>query len=847
MGRESIDVVTGALGSVLPKLKLLLEDEFTMELEMIYAALHDVANSRAEQQGRNKLWALELRELSYDVEDAVDTILVRLGGLESSTEAASSTGSCWLIKITKRATTHKVFDEIKDIRLRVKEVNEWRDRYMIDDSLHNPRVSAIYDPPRLPADLSVDQHSLVGIDQAAAELIEMLALEGGAFERRLKTVSIVGMGGLGKTTLAKLVYSMLKDQFQFGAFVSVSQCPDMNKVFQDMFYQLNEGNYDHADKDVEQLILAKSDSLRKKRYFIIIDDIWSMEAWNMIGSALLKNENGSRVITTTRIFKVASSADDVYTMRPLSPENSKRLLRKRICTGEDNSDGVELAEVCDKLLKKYDGLPLAVLTIADALLDVEPINKQCYEHVKGRVMHDMIHIFSLSYHDLPPHLRTCLLYLSIFPEDYLIKKDFLIWRWIAEGFIEYDGGISLFEVGESYFEELIDRSMIQPVEAGDEDSVDGCRVHGAVLDLLCYLATEENFVTLLIDNEQNISLGRGKPRRLALQKGNNEDHTLQTDISLAKVRSFNASMCSANMMPLLSGFKFLRVLALEHCPSIKSYHLKYVGKLFLLRYLGLVGTPISELPDGIGELVFLQTLDLRETGIQELPRSICRLRKLMCLCVDSTAILPSGIGNLVALEDLRLYSVSTLHFVKEELGQLTKLRILEIRFEELDEQMEDAFLRSLSNLQNLQTLEAPELRLGDLKILGRLPSLRSLWISSRSNERPLVITVEDGFPSLIEFTLLNGAFGPDFQRGAMPKVRRVEFSFSLRDFSSRADFGFGLENLLSLEHVTIRLHDKVHSVEAALRHLTKKHPRRPTITLIRDGEEPTGSYGLTLI
>uniref|UniRef100_I1R264 Uncharacterized protein n=1 Tax=Oryza glaberrima TaxID=4538 RepID=I1R264_ORYGL len=492
-----------------------------------------------------------------------------------------------------------------------------------------------------------------------------------------------------------------------------------------------------------------------------------MEAWNMIGSALLKNENGSRVITTTRIFKVASSADDVYTMRPLSPENSKRLLRKRICTGEDNSDGVELAEVCDKLLKKYDGLPLAVLTIADALLDVEPINKQCYEHVKGRVMHDMIHIFSLSYHDLPPHLRTCLLYLSIFPEDYLIKKDFLIWRWIAEGFIEYDGGISLFEVGESYFEELIDRSMIQPVEAGDEDSVDGCRVHGAVLDLLCYLATEENFVTLLIDNEQN------------------------------------------------------------------------VGKLFLLRYLGLVGTPISELPDGIGELVFLQTLDLRETGIQELPRSICRLRKLMCLCVDSTAILPSGIGNLVALEDLRLYSVSTLHFVKEELGQLTKLRILEIRFEELDEQMEDAFLRSLSNLQNLQTLEAPELRLGDLKILGRLPSLRSLWISSRSNERPLVITVEDGFPSLIEFTLLNGAFGPDFQRGAMPKVRRVEFSFSLRDFSSRTDFGFGLENLLSLEHVTIRLHDKVHSVEAALRHLTKKHPRRPTITLIRDGEEPT--------
>lgn len=625
----------------------------------------------------------------------------------------------------------------------------------------------------------------------------------------------------------------------------------------------------------------------------------------MIRLALLENNNGSRVITTTRIFKVASSADDVYTMRPLSPENSKRLLYKRILfSGEYN---YVVAEVGDKLLEKYDGLPLAILTIAGTLAG-KPIeqwykvyNSIAFGHVNGRVMDDMLHILFLSYDDLPSHLKTCLLYLSIFPEDYLIKKDFLIWRWIAEGFIEYDDGRNLFEIGENYFKELINRSMIQPVEVGDKDSVDGCRVHGAVLHLLRYLAREENFVILLTDNEQNISLGRGKPRRLALQKGNNEDHTLQNDISLAKVRSFDASMCSANMMPLLSGFKVLRVLALEHCPSIKSYHLKYVGKLFRLRYLGLVGTPISELPDGIGELEFLQTLDLRETGIQELPRTICRLRKLMCLCVDSTAKLPSGIRNLVALEDLRLYPVMTLHFVKEELGQLTtKLRFLEIRFKELDEQMEDAFLRSLSNLQNLETLvvdvlggsfnfdrmaaplprlwrfkavtmtrtalpawtgsllalsylsiEATELRQGDLKILGGLPVLRSLWISSRSNQRPLVITVEDGFRELRVFTLWNGAFGPIFEEGAMPSVERVKFSFSPRD----AHFGFNLKNLRSLKHVTVYLpvyygNSEVHSdVEAALRHETYiyMHPRRPTITVIWDGEESTGSYGLTLI
>uniref|UniRef100_A0A0E0MI95 AAA+ ATPase domain-containing protein n=1 Tax=Oryza punctata TaxID=4537 RepID=A0A0E0MI95_ORYPU len=913
MARESIDVATGALGSLLPKLALLLQDGFkhnlpksarhdihflSMELQMIHTVLRDVANSRAEQQGHIKLWALDVRELSYDVEDAVDTILVRLG-LEST--EASSTRSRFM-KITMRATTHKFSDEIKEIKSRVIVVCERCYRYMnmMDDSLHKPQVSTIY-PPSLP-DLYV-QHRLVGIDQAADELVGMLALEGDAFGRRLKTVSIVGMGGLGKTTLAKLVYQSLKDQFQCGAFVSVSQCPDMNKVFRDMLYQLGEENYSniqyHADKDVEQLIRASRDYLKNKRYFIVVDDIWSREAWEMIRSALFENNYGSRVITTTRIFEVASTASDVYRMRLLSRENSKKLFCNRMFSGEDYPDSGELAELRDKLLEKYDGLPLAVLTIAGAFAG-KPI-EQWYEvyksiafgHVNGRVMDDMIHKLSSSYYDLPSHLRTCLLYLSIFPRNYLIKKDLLIWRWIAEGFIWKDRHARLFEMGESYLQELIDRCLIQPVETGDKGSVDCCRVHGAVLDLLRYLAREENFVTLLIEKEQNIS-----PRWLALQKGNNEDHTLQTDISLAKVRSFNASMCSANMMPLLSGFRFLRVLALEYCPSIKSYHLKYVGKLFLLRYLGLVGTPISGLPDGIGELEFLQTLDLRETGIQELPRTVCHLRKLMCLCVDSTARLLRGIGNLVDMEDLRLYSVMTLNFVKEELGQLTKLRFLEIRFKELDEQMEDAFLRSLSNLQNLQTLvvdvfggsfnfdrmaaelifvppphlrrfkavtmtrtalpawigslselsylsiEVTELRQGDLKILGGLPYLCSLWISSRSNERPLVVTVEDGFPCLREFTLLNGAFGPDFQRGAMPKVERVQFSFSPRDARTSADFGFGLENLLSLKHVTVHLpvyygNYEVHNVEAALRHATYIHPRHPTITVIRDGEEST--------
>jgi disease resistance protein RPM1 len=171
-------------------------------------------------------------------------------------------------------------------------------------------------------------------------------------------------------------------------------------------------------------------------------------------------------------------------------------------------------------------------------------------------------IISFSYYDLPSHLRACLLYLSVFPEDYFIEKSTLVWMWIAEGFIQERQGMSSFEIGEGYFNELVNRSMIQMVVKDLYEMLCGCQVHDMVLDLIRSISYEENFVTILDKNEgaPSSSSSHRKVRRLALQ---NNRTTLKAHMDMQLVRSFISWNFFHSRSSLLS-FKLVRVLALHN-------------------------------------------------------------------------------------------------------------------------------------------------------------------------------------------------------------------------------------------------------------------------------------------
>ena len=221
----------------------------------------------------------------------------------------------------------------------------------------------------------------------------------------------------------------------------------------------------------------------------------------------------------------------------------------------------------------------------------------------------------------------------------------MIRRWIAESLIQSPRGLSLFDVGESYFNELVKRSMIQLINTNGR--VEFCRVHDIVLDFICYLSSEDNFVTVL--GKQSISTPQSKIRRLSLQNGLAEPitHRLATT-SMLQVRSVTVFGPAVNVMPSLSCFRALRVLDLEDSDLVESYlkiNLICVGNLFHLRYLGLKDVNVGELLMELGKLKFLQTLCVRGNGTKELPPSAIKLRHLMCLHIEGVQHCQLGRGT----------------------------------------------------------------------------------------------------------------------------------------------------------------------------------------------------------
>ncbi|KAM3405762.1 hypothetical protein ACQJBY_000025 [Aegilops geniculata] len=567
------------------------------ELNMMRAVLRKIGAKPPEHFDEHvHIWAGRVRDLSYHMEDAVDAFLVRVEDVGH--DRGSNNMKNRVKKFLKRATKlftkgkalHQISSDIEEAQRLSKELGELRQKYMSDEDTKGngdaiePRLKAVYK----------DVTELVGIDHIRDELIEKLCDCDERSEDRLRTMSIVGFGGLGKTTLAKAVYDKIKVQFDSVAFVSVSRNPDMAKIFKKVLYELDKSKYatiNEAARDNEQLIDELRMFLQDKRYLIVIDDIWDEKAWELIKCAFTDNCLGSRVMTTTRIGSISkvccSSGDDIiYQMKPLPDDESERLFYKRIFPqGSKCLD--ELEEVSRKILRKCGGVPLAIITIASILAsngqDQQVKPKYQWDTILGSIgrglgeggsAKDMQRILSFSYYDLPSHLKTCLLYLSIFPEDFEIRRDRLIWLWIAEGFVQ--GGeqeTGLFELGESYFNELANRNLIQPIHVDFDGRAEACRVHDMVLDLLCSMSREQNFATTLDGTHQSKSISHSKSHRLSFQNGMSEPSTnLVGATSMPQVRSVVLFRTDIDLIRTISCFHVLRVLDLEDCDLGRNRH-----------------------------------------------------------------------------------------------------------------------------------------------------------------------------------------------------------------------------------------------------------------------------------
>nr|UBY06975.1 NBS-LRR disease resistance protein [Dasypyrum villosum] len=745
---EVVSASHGVLGPLLGKLSALLAGEcarlkgvrreiwsLKSELTGMHAAVHKYTMLQ-EPDVQVKAWISLLRELTYDIEDVIDKFIYQLGN-GGQHQGGFKEFFCKTARRLKTLGTRRgIANQIDDLKIRVKEVKELKSSYKLGDipfehSVVDPRLSTLF----------VEEAHLVGIDGPRDDLVNWMLEGENSPTKHRKVLSIVGFGGLGKTTLAKEVYRKIQGDFHCQAFVSVSQKPNVKKIMKDLIFQLpcKQDFKEGIDTWDQTICIAKLKKLlQDRRYLIVIDDIWSISAWDAIKHAFQENGFYSRIIATTRNVDVARSCCQggngrMYEMEALSDLHSKRLFFKRIFGSEDCCPDV-LKGISNKILKKCGGLPLAIISISSLLANI-PMVKDEWERVrksigsaldKNQSLEGMNSILSLSYNDLSPNLKTCLLYLCIYPEDCVIERDILVRRWIAEGFISEERGQSKQEVAENHFYELINKSMVQPVKIGYDGKARACQVHDMMLELIITKSVEDNFISLVGHSQTDLANCLGFIRRLSVQHIEQEHASTLAKEDLSHVRSLTvmASACIKHL-PGLVRFEALRVLEFKDCESLHEYDMNGIDKLFQLKYLSLRGTKLFNLPRGVVRLYGLETLDLRNTYIEELPTGINQLVKLQHLLTahseSGNMKIPDGVRNMRNLQVMSGFNItkSSLCAVGE-LGNLTALKELHVK---LDSRGSQEYKR------HEEMLLSSVCKLGTCK-------LQSLWIYS-SNSTPL--------------------------------------------------------------------------------------------------------------
>lgn len=326
----------------------------------------------------------------------------------------------------------------------------------------------------------------------------------------------------------------------------------------------------------------------------------------------------------------------------LTPECSTVLFHRRIFGPEDGCPP-DLVDVAGKILEKCGATPLAI-AVMSGLLANKPCSRSVWEGVDRSIgctssepTETTKNICLLGYYALPHHLKTCLLHLSVFPEGYSITRDRAVRSWMAEGFVSEDHCVTtLREAGESYFDDLVSRSVIQPVYGSyrhDDGEPEAYTIHGMMRYPIRKELARDNFVTLLDNGQSNgCKLLHSKVRRLSVNNAR-KDRGVPESMDISRVRSL---YIFGGVMPKLS-FKhltFLRVLDLEGCRDLENRDVVEIAELVHLRYFSIRDTPVSELPDQIGQLQYLTMLDVRGTSVRELPASVERLQRLSVLLCD---------------------------------------------------------------------------------------------------------------------------------------------------------------------------------------------------------------------
>lgn len=457
-------------------------------------------------------------------------------------------------------------------------------------------------------------------------------------------VSIVGMGGLGKTTLARRIYNdpYTKKQFSCCAWVFVSpeflrrdlllyilrsmmvMMPSSTEEICDHYQMMNESE---LEKELKQF-------LANKKYLIVLDDVWDTEVWDGIKSALPDNLSGSRVLISSRFASVASHASSIltYFLPLLNKDDSWKLFLKKAFHGKV-CPSPKLEEKGRRIVEKCNGLPLAITVAAACLFgkcdhdspsEWSLMEESLSSYLRRDPAGNFFDVLTLSYKQLHSHLKPCFLYFGVFPEGFEIPARRLIRLWIAEGFIKPYEHTKVEDVAEDYLEDLIDGSLIAVVKRRSDGGVKSCScIHNLLRDICVSKGLQENFLALDTDHEiidlpsGTTSTSTRRPRILSIHSTASryissvpyDTHGVRALLCFEDQDELNIE----SFRSIYKGFHLLKVLDLGSIIVHKVPN--QVEKLVHIRYMRMNAPDLIEIPSYISNLSLIQTLDLRESKV----------------------------------------------------------------------------------------------------------------------------------------------------------------------------------------------------------------------------------------
>ncbi|KAI8562435.1 hypothetical protein RHMOL_Rhmol03G0037600 [Rhododendron molle] len=819
-------ILTGAAANVLSNLgsyaiqHIGLRSDVKRELRKMETNISTIKNvllDAQDQQMSNravKEWLERLKLILYDAEDLLD---------EVATETKRSQVESLMRKVYYFFTSSNPLVFRNVVGRKIRDIGKRLDEIVLQMYAFKFVVKLVERPIQInrreETTSFVNTVTVIGRDADKEQLVRLLLSSGD--EENVAIIPIVGMGGLGKTTLAQLVYNdpRIQNHFTKRLWVCISNDFDIKRVLIKLL-QADDSNGDtsYSNEGLEQLQNRVRNLLRKDKFILFLDDVWNEDRveWKKLENLLITQARGSRIVVTTRSKMVASivrtSTVEPYELGGLSNKECLDILVKWAFKEGDESKHSNLVNIGKEIVKKCGGVPLAVRTLGAFLFS--KTNERDWLSVRDNEMwaivqkkNDILPILRLSYDQMPSYLKHCFAYCSLFEKDEIIYGTRLIYPWMALGFVQcVDTKDELEDIGEGYILELVRRSFLERDHARYFSYLDypvkgfsypdypvkweKYKMHDLVHDLAQYVARNEFLIIKGATTEpipetvRHVSFDLNThcsfPRPLM------EAKKLRTIVYPSnRERMFRSP---SPVEPAIASFRSLRVLKGHGLPE-------NIGKLKLLRYISI--NAADKLPNSLWMLLNLQYLDLSGSYVSRLPEDFCKLINLQFLALSTslTRLPRGGIGRLTSLRTLFFSSCRNLESLGEGIEHLSCLRdLFLLRCYKLVSL--PAGFRHLTSLERLEIDFCESLNLSEDDDLKGLISLKELEL----RRLPGLVNLPKGLLDAAA-TLTHLVIG-DCENLASPSETV-------------------LPNLLSLQSLTIADCNQVASLPEGMQRLTK--------------------------